>query len=87
MKYKGKYMFTVSKEHLGQNAIFKDKIDHCDDCGRGEEEKKYHISSLLGFPLNSQDIGKQVWLQNNLFYIENDEQYLARIKEERSHKV
>lgn len=74
--YEGKLQFTVEKQDVGNIVVKRSCKCNCPQCsGR----QVWSVHGLMG-RVQMLDIGKQVYLVNDVLYVENDEQLAKRLQ-------
>lgn len=82
MAYKGKYIFTIQREHVGKPII---KFDNCTCCGAFIQP--FMTADVIGQILPS-DVGKQVYSTSfGVYAVENDEQMQKRLSRQAASAV
>ena len=78
-KYKGTYQFTIEEQDIGHGGIIRpiERICNC-NCPKCNGKTVWYLYNVIGLVLPI-DIGKQVYLNDDILQVENEEQRNVRL--------
>lgn len=71
-----KYVYTISKEDIGKRNI---KLGKCNCCNHSLGN--IPIYDFMGY-IQSQDVGKRIYKNGNIYQVENQQQLKERLSHE-----